>query len=407
MNRKKFLLILIIIFLVVAALLVGGYFYLTNTRYTEKAPNNEVTGSLAEIGDQNLPLADSDDMVGTGAGNIPKLRHLTTAPVAGYDFVDTSKGFVIWYVERASGHVFQAATSTLDIVRVTNTTIPRVYEAHIGKGGGNVILRTLSETGERIQTFIGSPKVRVTSSTSTDSTKELSGIFTSDTVAALSLSPSKDRFFGMTGSQTGIGNIYTFAAKSTNAFSNPLKKWVPQWVSANSIIMTSAPSAKTLNISYLLNPTTKAFTKLMGPKNGLVVSSSPAVNKLLYSENKGNALSFGIYDIKTGVESVIDSGTIPDKCVWSKKDTSLAYCGFPKNLVAGAYPDDWYQGKVLFNDTLRTLDTNTFRFNTISDLESAARTQIDATNLMLSSDEKYLLFTNKADLTLWMLELEN
>ena len=83
------------------------------------------------------------------------------------------------------------------------------------------------------------------------------------------------------------------------------------------------------------------------------------------------------------------------------------YCGFPKNLASGAYPDDWYQGKVSFDDNIKALDVNTLQIKNIENFESGDKqgTEIDATNLMLSSNEKYLLFTNKNDLTLWMLEL--
>lgn len=393
MSRNTFLIIILTLFLIIAAGLVGGYFYLTNTKTTDTPTNTEITGSLTENGGGTVSTSTEQTSTSTDSVVIPKLRQLTTTPVAGYDFVDTAKGFVIWYVDRSNGNIYQTATSTLATTKITNTTIPKVYEAFIGKGGSNVVLRTLDESGEKIQTFICSPRASST----------LSGIFTSDTITSLSLSPSKDSFFGMTGTASGLGNFYSWAGKATNTFSHPLKKWVPQWVNSTSIVMTSAPSAKTQNIAYILNTSTKAFTKLLGPKNGLVVSSSPSAVKMLYSENKGNQLAFGVYDTKTNTETSISSGTIPDKCVWSKKDASVVYCGFPKNVPSGAYPDDWYQGKTSFNDSIKSLNTNTFQFKTIEDFET--QVTMDATNLMLSSNEKYLLFTNKTDLTLWMLEL--
>jgi hypothetical protein len=403
MNRRNLLITISLLFVLVVVILIGGYFYLTSTRATEKEEVVSGTGSLAETGDGFSAFGEGNTGSST-PGVIPKLRHLTTSPVAGVDFVTVPGGYVIWYVDRGTGNIFQTATNTLETVRVTNTTIPKVYEAHIGSGGGNIVLRTLNDATGAIQTFIGKPKVRSANSTSTDTTMELSGVFTSDTISFLSLSPAKDRFFGMTGSASGVGNIYSFAAKSTNTFSHPLKKWVPQWVNTSTILMTSAPSAKTQNVSYFLNITTKGFTKVLGPKNGLVASASPDAAHILFSENKGNSLAFGVYDVKTGAETSVSSGTIPDKCVWSKIDPALAYCGFPKN-VTGVFPDDWYQGKTSFSDDLRSLDANTIALTTLLDLEEIAGTAIDAVNLMLSSDEKYLLFTNKRDLTLWMLEL--
>jgi hypothetical protein len=398
MNRKTFLIVIITIFITILVLVIGGYFYLTNTKTNEDSTKNEVTGSLVENNIIDTTPVSENNSTSTTSSNgeiIPRVRQLTTTPVAGYDFVDTASGYSIWYIERANGNVHKTSTSSLATVRITNTTIPKVYEAYIGKGGSNIILRTLNDSGEKVQTFIGTPKASST----------LSGFFTSDSISLLSMAPTKDRFFGMTGSTAGIGNIYSSAGKATNIFTHSLKKWVPQWVSTNTVVMTSAPSAKTQNVTYFLNPTTKAFTKVLGPKNGLVVSSSPIATKLLFSENKGNALAFGVYDVKTSTETPVSSGTIPDKCVWSKKDPSVAYCGFPKTVPAGAYPDDWYQGKTSFADTIRTLDTDTYNFNTVVDISNEAGTAVDTTNLMLSSDEKYLLFTNKADLTLWMVQI--
>ena len=404
MNRNTLLIIIVTLFGLVALGLIGGYFFLTNTEPTLEVNLEGESGSLAESGIPESPVS-TESLTDTVPGIMPRIRHITTTPVAGYDFVDTGRGnYVIWYVDRATGHVFQTATSTMAITRITNTTIPKVYEAYIGRGGAPVILRTHSEVTDNIQTFIGTPTAR-TNSTSTDPTKELVGFFTSDIISHLSLSPAKDRFFGMTGSTAGVGNVYTSTGRATNTFTHPLKKWIPTWINTNTILMTSAPSAKTLNISYFLNPTTKAFTKLLGPKNGLVVSASPAADNVLFSENRGNALSFGVYDVNTGTETPVTEGTIPDKCVWSKQDTSMVYCGFPKNIPNGIYPDDWYQGKTTFNDTLRSFDANTFQTNTISNFESEVGVAIDTTNLMLSSDENYILFTNKNDLTLWMIEL--
>lgn len=404
MSRKTFLITVAALFGLIAAGLVGGYFFLTNTNTKPDTVVLEGSGSLAE---NNIPdsSSSSENLSTTTPGVIPRVRHITTTPVAGYDFVDTPNGFVIWYIDRGNGNIFQTATSTLEITRITNTTIPKVYEAYIGKGGSNVVLRTLSEATDSIQTFIGSPKIKNTSSTSTDNTKELSGVFTGDTITALSLSPGKDRFFGMTGSNTGIGNMYSWVAKSSNVFSHPLKKWIPQWVNGSTILMTSAPSAKTQNIAYFLNPITRSFTKAFGPRNGLVVSSSPDGVYLMYSENKGDTPAFGLYNTKSGTETTLTNGTIPDKCVWSKKSLSLVYCGFPKNISSGIFPDDWYQGKTTFNDVIRSVSADTLRYETVSDLGKEVGVEIDAINLMLSSDEKYLMFTNKKDLTLWMVEL--
>lgn len=398
MSRKTLIIIISIIFLLVVGGLVGYYFYLTNTKVDKTEQGVGGTGSLSATGDGFT--ASSTIQATTTPGVIPRLRQITQTPVAGYDFVDTATGTVIWYVDRSNGNVMQTATNTLDTIRITNTTIPKVYEAYIGKGGVNVILRTLNETSDSIQTFIGTVKKK--SATSTDNVKDLVGTFTADTLAFTSLSPSKTSFFGMT---NGLGNVYQMTGKSSTVFSSPLKRWIPQWINDSTILMTSSPSARTQNLAYLLNINTKAFTKILGPKNGLVASASSDASRVLFSENKGDVLKFGAFDVKTGTETELNKQTIPDKCVWSKKDTSVAYCGFPKSIPNALFPDDWYKGKVFFNDTLGSINIKTLQTDNYSDMEKESGVAIDATNLILSKDESYILFTNKRDLTLWVLQL--
>jgi len=401
MNRKKIVTLISILFVIVVGGIIGGYFYLTNTKTTTTSPS----GVRSLSGDQsNNNVVIVDNKASSTPGQLPRLRQITQTPVAGYDFIDQGKGYVVWYVDRGNGNVFQTATNTLEITKITNTTIPKVYEAFIGKGGSNIILRLLGDNSETVQTFIGSLKNQ-TSTSSEAQTKSLTGIFLADDIKMLSLSPNKDSLFGITSSNQGIGNFYSFSGKSSNVFSHPIKNWVSQWVNTNTMAMTSAPSAKTQNISFLLNTKTGSLTKTLGPKNGLVVSSSPDALHLLFSENKANTLVFGVVDIKTNSETQLPNETIPDKCVWSKQNPALVYCGFPKTIPSGLYPDYWYQGKVFFDDTIGSFDTKTSRFTTNTDLKNESGVSIDATNLMLSKDSKYLLFTNKRDLTLWMLEL--
>jgi hypothetical protein len=403
MNRKKIVTIISILFVLVVGGLIGGYFYLTNTK---TSPTSAPSGVGSLSGDQANNNANI--IINTSSstpGQLPKLRQLTQTPVAGYDFVDQGKGYVVWYVDRGNGNVFQTATSTLEITKITNTTIPKVYEAFIGKGGSNIILRFFDDNSNTIQTFIGSPKKSQTSTSSDEQIKNLTGIFIADNIKMLSFSSNKDSLFGIVESNQGVGNIYSFSGKATNIFSSPLKNWIPQWVNSNTVALTSSPSAKTQNISFFLNTKNGTLTKTLGPKNGLVVSSSPDASHLLFSENKANTLVFGISDVKNGTETQLPNETIPDKCVWSKQNTSLVFCGFPKTIPAGLYPDYWYQGKVFFDDTIGSFDVKASRFTTNTDLKNESGVSIDATNLVLSKDDKYLLFTNKRDLTLWMLEL--
>jgi len=52
------------------------------------------------------------------------------------------------------------------------------------------------------------------------------------------------------------------------------------------------------------------------------------------------------------------------------------------------------------------INAKTGATNRILTPQSVANTTMDITNLVLSAKEDYLLFTNKKDLSLWLLKLE-
>ena len=119
----------------------------------------------------------------------------------------------------------------------------------------------------------------------------------------------------------------------------------------------------------------------------------------------GTSLSLSVLDAKTGVTTNLNINTIPDKCVWSRKQVNIVYCAAPKRIVQGVYPDDWYKGKVLFNDYIWKIDTTSGTTQSIIDLAQESSELFDATNLVLAPSEGYMAFMNKRDLTLWGLDL--
>lgn len=406
MSRKTLTGTIIILFVLVTIGVVGGYFYLTNTKQTPPSEEIDGFGSLVSEGDIQEgtgELIDNENLEGLP---VPRLRQITKTPVAGYDFVDKGNGYVVWYVDRANGHISETSTSSLVVSRITNTTIPKVYEAHIGKGGENITLRMVNEAGN-IETFIGSPKAKSSAATSsTNEPKELVGTLMGATIDFLSLSPLKDKFFGLVSAGLGAqGSIYPFKGAATSLFSHPVEKWIPQWVNTNTIVLTTAPSARAQNLSYILNTATKTLTQILGPKTGMVVSASPSANDFLFSQTQGTGLATGIFDRTTGTEKFLQNSTVPDKCAWSKINPNSVYCGFPKSIPEALYPDYWYQGRILFDDTIGFVNTETASINNILDLQEESGSQMDVINPMISKDDKYLLFTNKRDLTLWILEL--
>ena len=60
--------------------------------------------------------------------------------------------------------------------------------------------------------------------------------------------------------------------------------------------------------------------------------------------------------------------------------------------MKGNYPDDWYRGAVGFSDRLIAVDVSTGETSLITEDMGG---DVDGVNLVLSEDEKYIIYTNK------------
>jgi hypothetical protein len=125
----------------------------------------------------------------------------------------------------------------------------------------------------------------------------------------------------------------------------------------------------------------------------------------LYSEVGPKGFYLKVYPFSGGspVDTVVS--TLPEKCVWSKNKTDTVYCAVPEFIPENNSLDSWYKGLVSFSDEIWKIDTETGMGEMVRKLNDAVPGGIDATYLMLSPKEDYLIFTNKKDYHLWSLHL--
>jgi Tol biopolymer transport system component len=125
-----------------------------------------------------------------------------------------------------------------------------------------------------------------------------------------------------------------------------------------------------------------------------------------YSESFRGSERLSYYDIKSGNDKSLQVATFSDKCVWANTDNSTIYCAVPKNIPSGIYPDSWYQGISSFTDNFWKINVDTGTTNLIYETGKNDTADVDAMNLRISPDDKYLVFTNKDDLSLWGLKIQ-
>jgi hypothetical protein len=208
--------------------------------------------------------------------------------------------------------------------------------------------------------------------------------------------------------QSGISNIYT------SNFDKTAQKLVATLyfndflldpISSTEILVTTKASQTALGYSYILNTTTGVLSKILGDVPGLLVKVSPDKKYYIYSQSEPSRPSFHIYNTTTKQTSLVPIDTLPEKCVFSQKNTDEMYCFGALSYKTGQYPDDWYKGKLFNIESLYKVNLATNTVFILYNFESDNLT-FDVINPQLTFNDGFIVFENKYDLTLWSIDLK-
>lgn len=398
MSRKT----AIIIIAIVAVLLIAAvvFFYFFYGRGREELPPE--FGEFPSAGEEEFPpeVVPPTELPSEAGPFRPILRQLATEPVAGAVTGTKSDETIVRYLARATGNAYEIPAEGGAAKRLTNTTIPKIYEALWARNGVSVLARYLKEDGETIETFSGSIKPR------SGGEGDLAGVFLPQNITALALSPTGDEVFYIReerGGAVGIRAALNGNGK-TEVFRSPLREWSAAWPAEDAIVLTAKPSALSWGLAELLHPTTGRVTPLLSRITGLTVLSDGALARLLYSASAENRFSLSLFERESRRNTPLPIATLPEKCVFAQKGERVL-CGVPREIPPGSYPDAWYQGVIRFADEIWEVETADAIPRRIIDASEEARTPIDLVEPRLSSDGKFLVFTNRNDDTLWSVQL--
>lgn len=401
MPKKIFILILILALISIA---FGLWFLLMGKN--QKTPTNQT-------GDENLfpfgqgagttpinPLiTDNSTTSSIDSNYIPQLRKISETPVAGGVVFTNKLGTIIRYVERATGHIFETYSDSLEVKRISNTTIPKIEEALWSNQGSSVLLRYLRDDNQTIRTFYA----RISTTTVPD--QAIEGIFLPDNITKLNV--FGDRAFYTSKTENGSTGIIANldGTKKIALINSSFGSWNHTWTQPGSVLLFPSPSALAIGFIYTLNTTSGEYIKVSQGAPGLSGLSNKDGSLVLMSGKKASGVGTAILKIKTGETINLSLQTMTDKCVWSVIDAVILYCAVPQALPAGNYPDMWYQGKVTTNDSVWKINTETGDTEEILSPQFEALEEMDITNLSLDQQENVLLFINKKDLMLWAYRL--
>lgn len=336
---------------------------------------------------------------------LPLLRDVSQVPVSGAAvFDDPENEFSrIRFVERATGNIFEATTNSRNRERITNTTIPGTERAIFADDGNALILQYQNSATDIIETFFGSTTPAEASLNQSE--KVLRGAFLPDNIIVITPGETtKDIFYLLKeddgGTRGFISNME--GTKGKHVFTSGVSEWQALWPKEDSVVLTTNASGNDFGYSYLLNTKSGMMSPLITRKQGLTVLPNHDLTKVLYGQfSTRDGITLTIFDTKDRNETSLSLKTFPEKCVWSKTNKNLLYCGGPQTIPAGLYPDVWYQGMASLSDSLWSIDVESGDTELVADFEKISGERLDMTDLFMSSDEKYLFFTNKSNLHLW------
>ncbi|MES2985891.1 MAG: hypothetical protein V4686_02055 [Patescibacteria group bacterium] len=306
----------------------------------------------------------------------------------------------IYLWDRATGNVHQNLASTTEVERLSIYTLPRIEEAHF-IDPTTVLVRGLDDTNENTKTtYVQLVKDSATSTLFTATEKDVA--VNSKFISVL-LDTKKMFYFIQ---KTGQGVVANFDLSSfLRVINTSLTELIPQYVNKTTLAATTKPSAYFEGYLFFINSGGTGDNQyILGDKYGFTTLVSPDGKKVLYSEIQEDLLQTSVYDIQTKTITALTQSTLSEKCAWSA-DSKKIYCAIPQKLSVAPYPDAWYQGSTSFSDNIWSVDPNTGEFDVIVALQDQLTDPVDAYNLKISSDNKYLIFQDKYSLTLWKYDL--
>lgn len=338
---------------------------------------------------------------------VNKLRQISTDPISGFSLINTKENKTnIHYILRTNGNIYEAYADSLESKRLSNTTVPKVYESAWLPSGDKLIIRYLKDATENIQTF--SVKINPATTTLNEFEGGIDGNFLPENIGSLAINPLGDKIFYLT---TNLNGVSAFVSKPDGSakrllFESPLIEWNISWPKEEIITLTTKPASTIPGYLYFLNSKTGGLERVLGNVLGLTTKINSATTEVLYSDSSRTTPRLYLLNIKTGESKLLPWNTFPEKCLWSNLDSKIVYCAVPKTFEAGRYPDLWYQGLTNFTDDIWRVNTNTGASTLVFDIQKEGNKNIDATDLKIDKNDNYLFFTNKTDLTLWSLKLK-
>ncbi|MES2953262.1 MAG: hypothetical protein V4674_01755 [Patescibacteria group bacterium] len=394
----------------IAILLLGGLFaffiFRNNSSNEGGAGASDASGlfptsdgtSVSQTGGRGSSAALSlDGNVGEGAALPSDGAKLTSGRVAGMVAFGGDDPFVR-YAEKDTGHIFDRHANADAAIKISNTTIVQIAKAIWSPDGKTVVFQIDSNIGAYTHSAYALP-----SASSTEIS--LTPIAFPRGVVEFAFSPDGKELFFLRGSGAGVkGLVVTLSTrKEREIWSSPLSEWQISWTDPRQILLTTKASSGIEGVALSIDPKTGTERLLAEGTAGIQALLSPDGKRLLVTENSSAGLRTKMVTLSLGSSYEFDPVTLLEKCTWGK--TSTLYCAAPLVWPATALPDAWYKGLFHTADALWGFSRTGF-IEKLFDGTDGKRGFIDIINLTPDENDRFVYFINKADQTLWRVQID-
>jgi len=406
--------ILAAVLVVILGSLAGWYFFL-RTQTETTALQSAARGFGIAIpegsagGDTSSPPQGTDTGVsGMEPAQRPaQLWQVEQKPTAGHTFLGSGENVRLRYVERASGYVFEANTKTGFRTRLTNTLLPKIYEALISENG-HVFERSIDTLGN-ITTFAGTISTSTDSSSASSSATMLLGSYLAKNIVSLSAHPVSGALL-YTVADAGGGAVVSAewdGLKQKTLLGSAVLSWRPTVTEDGRTFLVQAAADDVPGYAYEIMKD-GVLKRLLGPTPGLVmrIRTSPktGADALLWSQSTRGELRLFARVGEQATPVQLPVRTTADKCAWSGGDGAVAYCGVPGGSAGQNFLDTWYRGAMHSSDALWRIDAGAGTAEMM--YTPPSNTPIDIENVSIDRTAGYLAFTNALDKSLWLFRLK-
>ena len=362
----------------------------------------DTSTSTTEITDPLLlPLVQVWDKPATGQAFITQdiLKEIIATSTVGTSSTLVKKTIratstVLIFVDRTTGYVYGFPLLTGKPFQISNTLIPGVYDAYFYEKGTRVIMRYVDQEKNEIVGVIAEvPNVQENEMALP--LKNVQYIHSNITSIASNFKKEKVSYVVTTDSGS---DFYTLTKNGTSRItSSPFREWNLSY-GGEGLHVTTKPSAYSEGSTFSV----PQFQSEVTEKTGLM--SNPSPENLIFNSMWGQD-GLVSFITRNGNLKLAAFKTLASKCSWGEK--KFLVCAIPREIprTTEGLPDDWFQGRFMFNDDFFVVDSVTGEPYSLYVFKKEDGL-FDVTNISISEENKYLGFNKKQDASLWLLNLD-